>query len=55
MNSPQCACVNRIPWLRDTVVHGADLTVEWEDPYVLGNHGKWIPLGCALLYVQEVA
>ena len=31
------------------------LIYEREDAYVIGNNGKGTPLGCVLVYVQEVS
>ena len=39
----------------DLGVHAANLTDEQEDTYFVGDHGKGIPLGHALLVMQEVA
>ena len=44
-----------IPWLCDAWVVSPEVPDEWEDPYAICDHGKGVPLGHALLAVQEVA
>ena len=44
-----------VPQLRDIRVRELKITDQWEDPYAIGDHGKWIPLVHSLLDIQEVA
>ena len=44
-----------IPWLRDVGVSSPEIPDEGEDPYPICDHSKGVPLGHALLVVQEVA
>ena len=43
-----------IPRLRDMGVVSPEVTDEREDPYAICDHGEGVPLGHALLAVQEV-
>ena len=44
-----------IQWLRDSGVSSHEIPDKGEDPFALCNHGERVPLGHALLAVQEVA
>ena len=50
-HSPHAGIV-RVPWFCDIGLYGADLTDEWEDPYEIGDDGKEIPPGHALINMQ---
>ena len=45
-------CVPQLSYIR---VRESKITDQWEDPYAIGDHGKWIPLVHSLLDIQEVA
>ena len=46
--------VIRVPHLCYAGVWPPKLPYEEEDPYAIGDHGKGVPLGHALLAVQEL-
>ena len=55
MERLSCPHIISVPWLSELGVGVLKLPDKGEDNYTIRNHGKGVPLGHALLAMQEVA